>query len=291
MLMEISSSFAGTLLKPFKKTVTLRDTMNYAAGVFDANPLYLDDERPGGIIAPPMFAVTLTWPIIGNIWDYIEDASFPKELLITNVHFTEHLQFSRPVRPGDELVVKGEITAILPRRAGTLIVIKLVAADGKGDHVFTEHIGGMLRGVKCTGQGMGEENLPLSLGTDETTPVWEKPVLINPLAAHIYDACADIHFPIHTSPRFAHDVGLPGIILQGTATLAYAVREITDAEASGDPSRINTIACRFTGMVMPGTKINIRLLHRDGKGGLFFNVLDDKGKQAIGNGYIGIDVE
>ena len=290
--MEISSSFAGTLLKPFKKTVTLRDTMNYAAGVFDANPLYLDDERPGGIIAPPMFAVTLTWPIIGNIWDYIEDASFPKELLITNVHFTEHLQFSRPVRPGDELEIKGEIVAILPRKAGTLIVLKLVASDViNGGHVFTEHIGGMLRGVKCTNDGRGEENLPLSPGTYETTPIWGKSVGINPLAAHIYDGCADIHFPIHTSPRFAHDVGLPGIILQGTATLAYAVREITDAETSGDPSRINTIACRFTGMVMPGTKINIRLLHRDGQSGLFFDVLNEKGKQAIGNGYIGIDAK
>lgn len=289
--MEISSSFAGTFLKPYKKTVTLRDTMNYAAGTFDENPLYLDDERPSGIIAPPMFAVTLTWPVIGNIWDYIEDASFPRELLITNVHFTEHLQFSRPVIPGDELEIKGEIAAILPRRAGTLTVIKLVATDGKGDHIFTEHIGGMLRGVKCAGQGMGEENLPLSPGTDETTPVWEKSVLINPLAAHIYDACADIHFPIHTSPKFAHDVGLPGIILQGTATLAHAVREITDAEAAGDPSKINTIACKFKGMVMPGTKIKIRLLHRDGKGGLYFDVLNDQEKQALGSGYIGIDAQ
>jgi acyl dehydratase len=291
MLMEISPSFTGTLLKPFKKTVTLRDTMNYAAGTFDANPLYLDDERPGGIIAHPVFAVTLTWPVIGNIWDYIEDPGFPRELLITNVHFTEHLQFSRPIIPGDELEIRGEISAILARRAGTLTVIKLVAADSKGDHVFTEHIGGMLRGVKCTGQSRGEDNLPSYPGTDETTPVWEKPVLINPLAAHIYDACADIHFPIHTSPRFAHDVGLPGIIIQGTATLAYAVSEITDAEASGDPSRINTIACRFKGMVMPGTEIKIRLIHRDGHGGLYFDVLNDKGKQALGNGYIGIDAE
>jgi acyl dehydratase len=288
MLMEISSSFTGTLLKPLKKTVTLRDTMNYAAGVFDANPCYLDDERQGGIIAPPMFAVTLTWPVIGNIRDYIEDASFPGELLTTIVHYTEHIRFSKPVRPGDELEIKGEIAAILPRSTGTHIVLKLTASDNKGNHVFTEHIGGMLRGVTCTDEGRGAENLPLLPGFDESAPVWEKSVRIDPLAAHIYDGCADIHFPIHTSPGFAHAVGLPGIILQGTATLPYAVREITNAEAAGAPSRINTIACRFKGMVIPGTDINIRLLHKNGKGGFFFDVLNDKGKQAIGNGYINI---
>jgi acyl dehydratase len=287
--MEIGSSFTGTLLKPLKKTVTLRDTMNYAAGVFDVNTRYLDDERPGGIIAHPVFAVTLTWPIIGNISDFIEDSSFPKELLLTIVHFSEHLQFSRPVMPGDELEIKGEIAAILPRRAGTLIVCKLAATDANGAHVFTEHMGGMLRGVKCADEGRGAENLPLSPATDETTPVWEKPVFINPLAANIYDGCSDIHFPIHSSPRFAHDVGLPGIILQGTATLAYAVSIITDSEASGDPTRINKIACRFKGMVIPGTRINVRVLHRNEKGGIFFDVLDDKGKQAIGDGFIGID--
>jgi acyl dehydratase len=288
IMMEISSSFTGTLLRPLKKTVTLRDTMNYAAGVFEANPSYLDDERPGGIMAPPMFAVRLTWPLISNIQDYIEDASFPRELMMTIVHYTEHIRFSRPIRPEDELEIKGEIAAILPRRAGTLIVIKLVAFDCNKSHIFTEHLGGMLRGVKCTDKGRGAENLPLSPVFVETSPVWEKSVSINPLAAHIYDGCTDIHFPIHTSPRFAHAVGLPGIILQGTATLAYAMREITDVEASGDPSKIDTIACKFTGMVIPGTKISIRLLHRNGKGGLFFDVLNDQGKQAIGNGYINI---
>jgi acyl dehydratase len=287
-LMEISSSFIGTLLKPFKKTVTLRDTMNYAAGVFDTNPCYFDDERPGGVIAPPMFAVRLTWPVIGNIRDYIEDENFPGDLLMTIVHYTEHIRFSGPIRPGDELEIKGEIAAIIPRNTGTYIVLRLTASDNKGNHVFTEHIGGMLRGVTCTDEGRGAENLPLFPGVDESAPVWKKTVRTDPLAAHIYDGCADIHFPIHTSPGFAHLVGLPGIILQGTATLAYAVREITNAEASGDPSRIDTIACKFKGMVTPGTDINIRLLHRNGEGGFFFDVLNDKGKQAIGNGYINI---
>jgi acyl dehydratase len=46
--------------------------------------------------------------------------------------------------------------------------------------------------------------------------------------------------------------GLPGIILQGTATLAIALREIIEKEADGNSGRISSLFCRFTGMVLPG---------------------------------------
>ena len=40
---------------------------NYAAALDDANPRYLDDSLPGGLVAPPMFAVAVTWPISERI--------------------------------------------------------------------------------------------------------------------------------------------------------------------------------------------------------------------------------
>ncbi|MCP4021558.1 MAG: hypothetical protein GY729_06935, partial [Desulfobacteraceae bacterium] len=101
----------------------------------------------------------------------------------------------------------------------------------------------------------------------------------------------NIEFPIHTSPNFAEAVGLPGIILQGTATLAYAVREMVNKEADADPSNIEQIACNFTGMVLPGTKIEVYCIekksyhdHTD----LFFQVHNSDGQKAIRNGYIKI---
>jgi acyl dehydratase len=103
--------------------------MNYGAAVGDNNPIYFNDERAGGIIAPPMFAVALTWPICERIWEFIQVDDFPKELLGTLVHYTEHLTFHRTVRPGDHLTVKGCIAAILPHKAGTLMVLRLAAVD------------------------------------------------------------------------------------------------------------------------------------------------------------------
>ena len=259
--------------------------MNYAAAVLDGNPVYLDDETQGGVIAPPMYAVSLTWPLIANIWNHIDAEGFQKEVMMKMVHYTEHIEFIRPVRPGDDLTIAGRIAAILPHRAGTHIVLRLTANDSQGNAVFIEHMGGMLRGVRCIDDGTGLESIPLISRHESPCNSWEKEIDIHPLAAHIYDGCTGIHFPIHTSPAFARSVGLPGIILQGTATLAIAARELISIEAGGDPAMLKELSCRFTGMVMPGSKIRVCLVGKNGSE-LFFEVLDENGQKALSSGCI-----
>jgi acyl dehydratase len=117
--------------------------------------------------------------------------------------------------------------------------------------------------------------------------IWEAPLAVDPLAPFIYDGCTDIHFPIHTSRKFAHDVGLPGIIHQGTATLAYVARELVNREAGGNPALLKALACRFTGMVLPGSDIRVRMTGRQtSDSGMLvaFDVLNAEGKKAISDG-------
>ncbi|PKN35359.1 MAG: hypothetical protein CVU61_03545 [Deltaproteobacteria bacterium HGW-Deltaproteobacteria-19] len=290
--MKLSSSFAGTPLREYETAVHWRDTMNYAAAVGDSNPLYLDDEREPGVIAPPMFAVALTWPISEHLYDYIEDKSFPAAVLQRQVHYREHLEFIRPVVPGDRLRIKGRLAAVTPHPAGTSLVIRYDALDTRGEPVFTEHITGLLRGVTCEGEGRGADALPPEVAcTGEGVPFWSSRIAIDPLCPFVYDGCTRIHFPIHTSKKFAHRVGLPGIILQGTATLAFAVREITRREPAAEPSKIRAISCRFANMVFPGENIDVQLVGRE-EGGkathLFFRVLTDSGKPALQDGRVTI---
>jgi hypothetical protein len=96
--MELSSYLVGTALKPYCREVTWRKTMNYTAAVRDDNPWYFDDERDQGIVAPALFSVAVTWPILEWIWEFIDTDRFPPELLLTQVHSTEHLVFHRPLR-------------------------------------------------------------------------------------------------------------------------------------------------------------------------------------------------
>ena len=289
--MQIRSQYVDTALKPYQTHIKWRDTMNYAAATGDDNPLYFDDGRPDGIIAPPMFSVAVTWPMVENLSQYLEIKDFPHEIMNFQVHYSEHLLFHRPIRPDDTLTVMGRIAAILPHRAGTHFVLRLEAVDQEKKAVFTEHIGAMLRGVKCLDDGAGAEMLPrVPAAGDSLEPAWESSIKVAPLLPFIYDGCTNIVFPIHTSKKFARQVGLPGIILQGTATLALAARELINREAQGNSPQLEELYCRFTGMVIPGSTMKI-IAYRGGsadpEGSIHFDVLNAEGKKAIRSGYAG----
>ncbi len=157
-------------------------------------------------------------------------------------------------------------------------------------NLFTEHIGAIMRGVECADAGAGGESIPsVPQQMKESAALWESVIPIEPLAPFIYDGCTNIHFPIHTSVKFAHQVGLPGIIHQGTATLALAVHNILNKEAGGDPHRLATVYCRFTGMVLPGSVIGVQLTGKNKIAAgtdLFFTVINAEEKRAISDGYI-----
>jgi hypothetical protein len=288
--MKLSSDFVGTSLKEYTCTVSARSSMNYAAALGDANPLYFNDESTQGIIAPPLFPVAVTWPIIANIMDYIQADGFPQEVLFTQVHYTEHLQIHRPLKPGDNLIIRGTIAAILPHKEGTHVIIRFDALDTEGSMIFTEHVGAMMRGVECPDGGKGAENIPVFLqGNANASALWKSDIAIDSLAPFIYDGCTNIHFPIHTSVKFARQVGLPGIIHQGTATLALAVHCLLNREAGGNSHRLSAVYCRFTGMVIPGTVISVCLTEKTTSQegiDIFFHVLNAEKKRAISDGYI-----
>lgn len=296
--MEINSSFAGTRLKEFTRKIHWRDTTNYAAALNDDNDLYFDDHQFDQLLAHPMYSAAITWPVVERIWEFIEADDFPMEILATQVHYSEHIQFFRLVSPGDRLRINGQIAAILPHRAGTRVVIRFDVTDENNQLVFVEHIGSIMRGVQCMGKGKGEETLPKIFRIQPTLsspdiknpdkPVWESGIFINRLQPFIYDGCSDIVFPIHTSKKFACQVGLPDIILQGTATLGYAIRELINRESGCKPSQINSLYARFSGMVIPGTEIKVvlneKVISEDRKN-LYFCVKNHKGDIVIKDGF------
>lgn len=286
--MELDPHYAGARLRPCRLDVDRRRTTNYAAAVGDDNPRYFDDRRPEGLIAPPMLAVALTWPVSSNMGDYLELKDFPRDVLMTQVHYTERLDFHRPVRPADRLTLNGQIAAILPHRAGTHFIVRYKAIDRENRPVFTEHIGAMFRGVTCRGEGVALDLPADPQGDWRAGPVWSRAIKIDPMLPYVYDGCTDIVFAIHTSPAFAIGVGLPGIILQGTCTLALAARELINREADGDPTRLKTLSCRFSGMVRPETAISVKLKMRNEEN-LFFEVVNQDGEKAVSKGYARIN--
>lgn len=287
--MQIQSHFVGSRCRPLTLKVTPRMSMNFAASVDDNNPWYFDDVSHA-IIAPPMMASALTWPISIHIEDFWQAEGFTAEIMNRKVHYLSIVESHAPIMPGQTLRIEGELTAMLEHRAGTHMVIRYEGYDEKDTLVFVEYAGAMLRDVECVGGSVGAENIPPLPGrAPKGEPLWEKTISIDPLAAHHYDAGADVHFPIHTSPAFAQGQGLPGVILHGSATQCIVVREITNREAGADPRRIQSIRCNFTGMVTPGTDITLRVLGRCENQGLthiHFSVFNQEGHRAIHKGCV-----
>ena len=288
--MNIDSAFVGTKLLPHQTIVTARQTTNYAAAIGERAGCYFDDTLPEGMIAHPVFPVALTWPVTSHLDRFVQDDRFPLELMAMQVHHTEHIALHRPVRPGQALTVAGTVAAILPHRAGTRVVMRYAAVDDGGRPIFTEHIGALLRGVRCSDDGRSLPGLPDEPPPDPSgEPLWRQDIDIDPALPYVYDGCSDIVFPIHTSPAFARDVGLPGIILQGTATLALAIRVVLDRASGVHPSAVTEVACRFTGMVFPGSPITVRLRHRsavDDRVTLTFDVIDAMNQPVLRKGQL-----
>ena len=295
--MQLSSKYVGSRSRALDIELTARQTMNYAAAVADSNPAYFDDERPGGILAPPMLSVALTWPLSERFHAYWDTEGFPLEILARQVHYSEHIEWHRPMKPGDHLRIEGEIKAIVPHPAGVHLVLHYTAAAPDKSVVFEEYIGALLRGVQCADEGQGAGQIPARHCALPAPPhfeapdhpLWQKAVHIDPLAAHIYDGCSGIFFPIHTSRAFARAVGLPGTVYQGTGTLAQALREIVNTEAGADPRRLKAVSCIFGAMVPLDSDLTVSVLGRmksDDGTDLFFNVLNHEGKQALRKGYV-----
>lgn len=288
--MEISPDIVGAKSKPLTVALSPRQTMNFAAGLGDNNAHYLDDDRPGGFVAPPMLAVALSWPLSASFEEYWGDLAFPAEARLRQVHYNESLNWHQTMQCDARITIQGTLQAIRPHRAGTLITIRYEASDRSGSPVFTEYITGLLRDVAIAGGGSGTGEAPPALHTPERIAGgWVAPVPIGPLAAHLYDACTDIVFPIHTSPAFARQAGLPGPIYQGTASLGLAVKEILNHEAAGDPGALAEVHCGFRGMVFPGTTVVLRVLGsllENEKKTVYFEMETPVGAMAIRGGRV-----
>ena len=80
--------------------------------------------------------------------------------------------------------------------------------------------------------------------------------------ALIYRLSGDVN-PLHAEPEFAKAAGFPRPILHGLATFGVAGHALLKSLCGYDPSRLTTIAGRFSAPVFPGETIRTEFW-RDG---------------------------
>ena len=282
--MNIDPSVVGHRIEAIERSIEWRDTTNYAAAVGDANPRFLDDTHPAGLVAHPIFATALTWPLMETFREHLPQG-VPPEAILRMVHASESLRLHRAIRPGDRLEISGHVAECIENSAGTLLMLESRGVDRRGEPVFTERAGVLFRGVGVRkNQNDGEKR---ESNTETREPDWQREIPISPILPYVYDGCSDIVFPIHTSVGFAKMVGLPGIIVQGTALLALAASALVDRCCEGDPERLVEIGCGFRSVVTPGQTVTLAVWETPAESGqrsADFELRDTKGRTALTGG-------
>ncbi|MGI9480255.1 MAG: MaoC/PaaZ C-terminal domain-containing protein [Hyphomicrobiaceae bacterium] len=280
--MPAHASAVGTALDVNRVDMTVRKALAYAAGIADTATQIFDDDRDGGIIAPPQFCVALEWPVVSGPLARQAYGMEPQER-VRGVHASQDSIFHQPIRPGMKLRTVGTVVGVRRARAGVHTTAKLETFDSDtGDTLVTSWTTSIIRDVDVAGDDNSTDApppLPAASGIATT----EATVFIPREMPHTYTECADIWNPIHTEREVALAAGLPDIILHGTATWALAGREVIRTYCNGDPARLKRLHGRFTAMVIPGHEIRISL-DEAADGAVGFTVFNHQEQAALSNG-------
>jgi acyl dehydratase len=278
----LDAKIAGLQVGPTAVTVDARWLMAYAAALGETDPRYYDTLAPDGPAAQPLFPVCYEWPLVQALRAKAMDDAVARR----GVHAFHNLVLHRPLRAGDSLRASARVARVQRVRAGTLIVVRLSTTDRSGVAVSTTDHGSIYRGVELKG-GDAPAASPETPGGEAAAGEvrWEAPVDVPLQMAHVYTECARIWNPIHTDVAVARGVGLPAIILHGTATLALAVSRVVAREFGGDPGRVRGVAARFTGMVALPSRVLVR--GRAGNAtGVAFDALGADGALVLSDGRV-----
>lgn len=289
----ITSNLVGMAVPDVQHSVDERWTMAYAAALGDHRPDYFDTERPGGVVAHPLFAVCPEWPAIVSSRDLSGAAGVTPAEVLTSVHATHDTTIHRLVRPGDQLTTSLELVAIEQVSPGAKSTTRLITVDAEGLPLATTTQCGIYLGQPLVGDGIVDPDPPPPLSAERVGEPSVVTVAIPAGAAHTYTECARIWNPIHTDGAVARASGLPDIILHGTANLAHGVAAVIDQAADGQPERVRRIVGRFAAMVQMPSELTVRVwssvvLPGGGKGEQIvpFEVLNAEGQPAVRDGLV-----
>jgi len=289
--MQISSDIVGTTLANYQTEINQHDLMAFAAATYDMNPAYLDDAGQKGLMAPPMYLATLNWPLIKSLCNYF-NFLYPDIVYRNFLLQSEYIEYKRPFKPGDKVTSKGEVITLLPHQKGAKLYTKFKYVDENGHVLQTEYNGAILLGVYCIDTGLGEDQLPdLSRIETPSSPIWQISQDISQEAPYIYASCHPLGSTLHTSRKVAKSAGMEEVTLQGSALIAYALREILNEEAEGSADRLKSVSCELGDSVTPATRITIRLVEREQntfETRLWFDVLTNNGRMAVNDGHLAI---
>ena len=189
----------------------------------------------------------------------------PAQLVHGEHEVTLHTPLSADLLTRGALVNTTRCTDVADRGSGALVRLETMTTDAAGRPVATNTMGVFIRGLGGFTQSRGATHSGSTAGQAMALPSMPPPDAVleyrtPPHAAALYRLTGDLN-PLHIDPTFAQRGGFGAPILHGLCTLGTAVRCILAhaSDAGHGPVSATAVKCRFTGPVVPGQMLHIRL--------------------------------
>ncbi len=221
----------------------------YAEATADEHIRYYGD----GAIAPPMFHVR---PMRDLLFAVMEDPALELDMLRL-VHAEHDARFLQPVRVGDVMHLRGELTHVEQKAKGLLVEAMLrgfvdnqLAVEARSSFYVRQQL--------VAPVGTGRKSAPVKVepaGPPTHVRTWK--VAAN--QSHQYAEASLDRNPIHLDPEVARAGGLPDVILHGLCTMAMTGRTVLDAVGNSDPLRLRRLGLRWARPVLNGSALSTRI--------------------------------
>jgi acyl dehydratase len=279
---ELNKATIGKQYPPMEMEIEQHETIYYAVGSNDPNPWYLDGTRPGGLIAPPMYAVKVG---AGPIAHVMFDKEIGEGFFAFLVHGEQEIEWFKVMKPGMKIKCQGRIASIEDKGTGELIQIESnVTLAATGEPLCREVFNFFVRGY-----GKMEKKAKVAEPPEDRSKEAfnaKEHVLIG--QTFLYAEPSGDHNPIHVNVDFANKVGLGGIILQGLCSMAFCHKAVVQNVCGGDPTKLKKFFVRFSKPVRPGDDLTIKgwWINDQTVG---FEAMNQKGESVIKGGlaYLG----
>lgn len=255
--------------KDVEHTYDEKDTMLYALGLgYGYDPM---DEKQLQFVYEKNLKALPTLPVViasPGFWVKEPDTGID---WVRIVHGEQSLKIHKPLPVAGTVIGRLRVTALVDKGQGkgALVFQERTLHEKAGDALLaTIHsvtfcrADGGFSDTPGNGPKGGDPAPAPKPATPDGAPqsVCDLPTL--PQAALIYRLCADRN-PLHAEPAIATAAGFPRPILHGLATYGVAGHAILKTYCDYDPTRLKSLALRFSSPVYPGETIRTEMW-RDG---------------------------
>ena len=239
-----------------------------------------------GDLASPIFNVVPAFKVIAPLTEEMP----PPAKRMMGLHGEQDFRFHRPIEGGMRLFTRAMALGVTPRSTGSLITVRGLTTT-EDDQLIVEQFVTVFIRTAIAAHPVGEPP-PVRELTREPKPFAEISQSFDVDQTYRYMGASGDTMPLHSEAEFARKFGLPGIILHGNCTLAFATRALLENTANNDVRRLKRLAVRFSRWVTPQDTITTRVFkagRKDNRSVYGFETLLGNGQACLSDGLIEVE--